>query len=81
MLEAAKYNDVMANAFQDLAPHKICAYIYELANEFNHFYHETKILSEQDEARKASYLALLDLVREVLETCIDLLGFSAPERM
>ena len=60
---------------------KICAYIYELANEFNHFYHETKILSEQDEARKASYLALLDLVREVLETCIDLLGFSAPERM
>ena len=64
----------MENAFEEKAPHKICAYIYELANEFNHFYHETKILSEQDEARKASYLALLDLVREVLETCIDLLG-------
>ena len=81
MLSASRFNGVVENAFEEKAPHKICAYIYELANEFNHFYHETKILSEQDEARKASYLALLDLVREVLETCIDLLGFSAPERM
>ena len=80
-LELTKFNSVMETAYEESAPHKICAYIYELANEFNHFYHETKILSEQDEARKASYLALLDLVREVLETCIDLLGFSAPERM
>ena len=81
MLSVSRFNGVVENAFEEKAPHKICAYIYELANEFNHFYHETKILSEQDEARKASYLALLDLVREVLETCIDLLGFSAPERM
>ena len=81
MLSVSRFNGVVENAFEEKAPHKICAYIYELANEFNHFYHETKILSEQDEARKASYLALLDLVREVLETCIVLLGFSAPERM
>ena len=81
MLSVSRFNGVVENAFEEKAPHKICAYIYELANEFNNFYHETKILSEQDEARKASYLALLDLVREVLETCIDLLGFSAPERM
>ena len=81
MLSVSRFNGVVENAFEEKAPHKICAYIYELANEFHHFYHETKSLSEQDEARKASYLALLDLVREVLETCIDLLGFSAPERM
>ena len=81
MLQLTGFGATVENAFEEKAPHKICAYIYELANEFNHFYHETKILSEQDEARKASYLALLDLVREVLETCIDLLGFSAPERM
>ena len=81
MLEAAKYNDVIANAFQDLAPHKICAYIYDLANAFNRFYHETKILSEEDTTRRESYIALLKLTRKVLETCIDLLGFEAPERM
>lgn len=81
MLEALKYNDVMETAYEDLAPHKICAYIYELANAFNRFYHETKILAEEDEAKKKSYIALLILVKEVLESCIDVLGFEAPERM
>ena len=81
MLEAAKYNDVIANAFQDLAPHKICAYIYDLANAFNRFYHETKILAEEDEQKQKSYIALLTLTRDILTTCIDLLGFEAPERM
>lgn len=81
MLEIAKYNEVMENAYHDLAPHKICAYIYDLANAFNRFYHETKILSEEDETKKKSYIALLILAKEVLESCIDVLGFEAPERM
>lgn len=81
MLEIAKYNEVMENAYQELAPHKICAYIYDLANAFNHFYHETKILSEENEDVKKGYIALLMLAKEVLEACIDVLGFEAPERM
>lgn len=81
MLEAAKYNDVMAASYEELAPHKICAYIYDLANAFNRFYHETKILAEEEEETKKSYLALLLLVKEILEACIDVLGFEAPERM
>lgn len=81
MLQAVKFNDVINAVYEETAPHKICAYIYELANEFNKFYHETKILSEEDEQRKAGYIALLGLVKSVLETCIDLLGFDAPERM
>lgn len=81
MLEAAKYNDVMAVSYEELAPHKICAYIYDLANAFNRFYHETKILAEEDAKKKESYIALLILVKEILEACIDVLGFEAPERM
>ena len=81
MLELTKYNEVMENAFNELAPHKICAYIYDLANAFNHFYHETKILSEENEETKKNYIALLVLAKEVLEACIDVLGFEAPERM
>lgn len=81
MLQAVKFNDVINAVYEETAPHKICAYIYELANEFNKFYHETKILSEEDEQRKAGYIALLGLVKSILETCIDLLGFDAPERM
>ena len=61
--------------------HKICAYIYELANAFNGFYHDTKILSEENEELKKSYISLLVLTKEILEACIDMLGFSAPDRM
>ena len=81
MLEVAKYNEVMETAYEELAPHKVCAYIYDVANAFNRFYHETKILSEENEARQKSYLALLILAKKVLEACIDVLGFEAPERM
>lgn len=81
MLELTGFNQAVENAFEEKAPHKICAYIYSLANAFNSFYHETKILGEEDEERKAGMIALLVLCRSVLETCIDLLGFEAPERM
>ncbi|WNV59325.1 arginine--tRNA ligase [Oscillospiraceae bacterium NTUH-002-81] len=81
MLELARFNSVMENAFEEIAPHKICSYIYDLANEFNHFYHETKILAETDAEKQKGYIALLLLTRGILEDCIDVLGFSAPERM
>ncbi len=81
MLELAKFNAMMEIAYEEIAPHRICAYIYDLANAFNHFYHETKILTEEDGKKKAGWIALLMLTRDVLETCIDLLGFSAPDRM
>lgn len=81
MLELSKFNAVIEGAFADTAPHKICSYIYDLANAFNSFYHETKIMSEENETVQKSYIRLLELTKSVLETNIDLLGFSAPERM
>lgn len=81
MLELSRFNSVMENAFEEIAPHKICSYIYDLSNEFNHFYHETRILTEEDEEKKAGWIQLLALTRDVLETCIDVLGFEAPEKM
>ncbi len=81
MLEVLKYNDVIESAFEELALHKICAYIYDLANAFNRFYHETKILAEEDVTKQKGYIALLALTKRVLESCIDVLGFAAPERM
>ncbi|MGN0157375.1 MAG: DALR anticodon-binding domain-containing protein, partial [Lachnospiraceae bacterium] len=81
MLEITKFNTMIDSAYEETAPHKICAYIYDLCNAFNSFYHETKIMTEEDEEKKAGYIALLILCRDILETSIDLLGFSAPERM
>ena len=81
MLELSKFNAVMESAFEETAPHKICSYIYDLANAFNSFYHGTKIMSEENETVQKSYIRLLELTKSVLETCIEVLGFSAPERM
>lgn len=81
MLELSRFNGMIGAAFEELAPHKVCAYLYDLANAFNHFYHETKILAQEDELRQAGNIQLLRLCRGIMETCIDVLGFSAPERM
>mgnify|MGYP000273694131 CR=1 FL=1 len=81
MLALSRYSDVMLTCFEELAPHKICAYIYELSNALNHFYHETKIIAEEDKKKQAGYISLVTLTRNVLMTCINVLGFDAPERM
>lgn len=81
MLQLTKYNEVIENSFAETAPHKICQFIYELSDAFNKFYNSTMILKEEDKDRQASYIRLITLVKQVLETCIDLLGFEAPERM
>ena len=81
MLVLSRFSEVMHGSFEELAPHKICAYIYELSNALNHFYHETRIIAEEDKKKQAGYIGLVTLTRSVLTTCIDLLGFEAPERM
>ena len=81
MLEISGFQSMIAGAEKELAPNRVCAYIYDLSNAFNRFYHETKIIAEENETRKAGLIALLMLTKGVLEDCIELLGFGAPDRM
>ena len=81
MLAITRFADSLQTAYRDAAPNVICAYIYELSGFANKFYHETRILAEEDALRQQGYIALIALTKAILETCIDLLGFSAPERM
>ncbi|MBQ8237059.1 MAG: arginine--tRNA ligase [Oscillospiraceae bacterium] len=81
MLSITKFAPTMESALKSSAPNLICAYIYELAGAVNKFYHETRILTEENEDLKAGYIALIGLAKDILETCIDILGFSAPEKM
>ena len=81
MLQLTKYREAVENSFAETAPHKICQFIYELSDVFNKFYNSTMILKEEDQERRCSYIKLITLTKGVLETCIDLLGFEAPERM
>ena len=81
MLAITKFGPSMEAALKSAAPNLVCAYIYELAGCVNKFYHETRILGEENEGLKAGYIALIGLAKRILETCIDLLAFSAPEKM
>ena len=81
MIAITKFAPAMESALKASAPNLVCAYIYELAGAVNKFYHETRILSEEDEQKKAGYIALIGLAKEILEKCINILGFSAPEKM
>ena len=76
-----QFNSMMEGAASELAPHRVCAFVYEIANDFNRFYHETKILTEEDPVKKAGWIALLALTRDVMLDCISVLGFEAPEKM
>ena len=81
MLTITRLAPNLENALSTASPNVICAYIYELAGAVNKFYHETRILTEENEQLKAGYIALIGLAKNILETCIDILGFSAPEKM
>ncbi len=81
MLALTGFNAMMESACEEIAPHKICAYIYDLANALNRFYHENKIITEEDKEKQAGWIALLIVTKEILESCIEVLGFSAPEKM
>ena len=81
MLSITKFGPTMEAALNASAPNMICAYIYELAGAVNKFYHETRILSEENEELKAGYVSLIGLAKNILEKCIYILGFSAPEKM
>ena len=81
MLAITKFAPNLEAALRSSAPNLVCAYIYELAGCVNKFYHETRILTEENEELKAGYIALIALAKRVLETCIDLLGFYAPDKM
>lgn len=81
MLAFVKFNDVVEGTFRDKAPNRICEFVYEISNLFNRFYHENRILTEENKEKKVSWLNLLTLTGNILETSLDLLGMEVPERM
>ena len=81
MLSLSKWGEIVQAAYEEQAPHKICQFIYELSDAYNKFYHENKIVANEDAALRNSHICLSKLVMNVLETAVDLLGLEAPERM
>ncbi len=77
----AGYPDVVREASRDLAPQVLTGYVLNLAGAFHSFYNTNRILDEADEHIKAGRLNIARAVRQVIASCLGLLGVSAPERM
>ena len=80
-LQISLFSTAMAQAVAEIAPHKVCSYLFDLSNCFNSFYHENKIVTEENEEKRNGFIALICLTLKLLETGIDLLGIEAPEKM
>ncbi len=64
-----------------MSPAVIANYVYELAKEYNQFYHELPMLKEQDESLKVFRLSLSEFVANIIKSAMELLGIDVPERM
>ncbi|MBR3307068.1 MAG: arginine--tRNA ligase [Lachnospiraceae bacterium] len=80
-MDMAGFVQMIGEAYAERAPHRVCAYLYQLSNDLNSFYHETKILTEEDQEKRAGYIALIAAALRIMEESIGLLGFKAPLRM
>jgi arginyl-tRNA synthetase len=81
ILRLLRLPEVVDRAVEVRAPNVITEYAYEVATDFSRFYEACHILREQDPARQASWLALVDLTLRVMRLLLDTLGIEVPERM
>jgi len=75
------FGDAVSSTVATYSPHKLCAYLFELASAFTGFYEHCPVLRAPDPETRASRLALCALTAAVLEKGLDLLGIEAPTRM
>ncbi len=79
-LQLSGFGNAVHVVAADLTPHKLCGYLYELADKFSKFYEKCPVLKSADEVR-ASRLGLVAATKQVLSAGLELLGIVAPERM
>lgn len=77
----ADFGSVVSEAAETYNPSAIANYSYDLAKEFNQFYHDYSVLKEEDPELKSLRLVLSGCVGKVLKLALSLLGIEVPERM
>ncbi len=75
------FGSALADTLERYSPHRLCTYLYELATTFTAFYEHCPVLKADDEAVRASRLALCDLTARVMNRGLGLLGIDSPEQM
>lgn len=78
LVKVGEYNDVVERAVEELMPHQVCTYLYELAQQFNRFYEKNRIMNDE---REAVRLSLVAIYVKTLKNGLSLLGIPAPQKM
>lgn len=76
--KVSEYNEVIQRATTELMPHHICTYLYELAQTFNRFYENSRVVGDE---REPVRIELVKLYTKTLKSGLELLGIHAPETM
>ncbi len=76
----SRFSDVIADSAQQMEPHRIIFYVFELASEFHSYYNRHRVIGE-DRALSIARLGLVGAVQTVIKKALDIAGISAPERM
>ena len=80
-LKVLSFDGAVAETLERFVPHRLCTYLFELAQDFTSFYDACPVLRAETDELRASRLALCDLTARVLECGLGLLGIDAPSRM
>ena len=81
MLSLTCVSETLLRAFEEKAPNMFCEALFGIAWVFNRFYFENRILTCEDEERRASWLSLLELTGRMIDRLLDIIGIEVPERM
>lgn len=74
----SEYHEAVDRAVASLEPHHICNYLFDLAQEFNRYYENNRVIGDEKEAHR---LSLVTIYADILEAGLAILGVEAPERM
>jgi len=74
----SEYPEVIGKAVEELMPHHLCTYLYELAQTFNRFYEKSRVVGD---AREAVRVHLVRLYADVLQDGLNLLNIAAPQHL
>jgi arginyl-tRNA synthetase len=80
-LQLLQFDSAVHDSLDKFSPHRLCTYLFELAQAFTAFYEACPVLKEGYEATRLSRLALCDLTARTLQQGLALLGIESPERM
>jgi arginyl-tRNA synthetase len=76
-----QFDEVIEQCRNSAEPANLAKYTFSLARQFSRFYHDHRIITEQDEVRRAVLIAVTKLIRTQLITALQILGISVPEQM